>query len=445
MLSLSSVKNNPFDSGEAQRAVSDYLSRGWRLIPLGATRTPLVRWGEFTAEPQSFSQVWRALGDRRCAGVGVALGPSNLVCRDFDTLESYAAFQVRYPVEAAMLPTARTARGFHVYARCDTATKTTVIPDGEFRAGRSYVVLPPSRHESGITYRWIIPLPDGGLPIVGADFLMGRRINWAAELGLAASDTDTPTTLHTKPPKTINIVTSLNCHKKNDALNCHKKTDAESSDIWLGNLPQKFGQRNRCLLGLVRSLKAHPRYADAELESLRDGLYRWHTAALPTMRQKDFAVNFAQFASAWRLYRGDKSGIGIVIAAARKMPALLPDAELSLLGSTCRILAAKNRGCFALSCRLAARIIGSQHPQTGQRAIEDLIALKIIRLVKRGRKNPSPGTPPNKYKWMGPPAPATPPDGPPIEEEEQLAAAELARQAELAAIDNAEAESEGWI
>ena len=182
MLSQSPPKNNPFDSGAAQRAVVDYLSRGWRLIPLGANRTPLVRWTDFTCGEQTFTQVWTALGDPRCAGVAVALGQSGLICRDYDTLEGYAEFQARHPVEATMLPTARTARGFHVYARSTAPARTVNMGDGEFRAGNAYTVLPPSRHESGHTYQWVVPLPEGELPTVG-----GRLSHGAADrLGCGA-------------------------------------------------------------------------------------------------------------------------------------------------------------------------------------------------------------------------------------------------------------------
>src|SRR5262249_33720038 len=104
-------------------------------------------------------------------GIAVILGSASgmLACRDFDQEAAYHAWANEYPEWAAILPTVRTGRGFHVYS---TASEENFIAlaDGEYRADSGhYVLLPPSRHPSGLQYAWVVPLPEGPLPVVAAE------------------------------------------------------------------------------------------------------------------------------------------------------------------------------------------------------------------------------------------------------------------------------------
>lgn len=84
-----------------------------------------------------------------------------LVVRDFDTADSHRRWAERFPELAEILPTVQTARGFHVYFTGNLDRIVTVrggeVHEGELRGG-GYVLLPPSKHPSGLTYRWTVQL-----------------------------------------------------------------------------------------------------------------------------------------------------------------------------------------------------------------------------------------------------------------------------------------------
>src|SRR5207253_1011753 len=71
---------------------------------------------------------------------------------------------------AGMLPTVQTARGFHVYSH-GHHDRTVKLTDGELRGAGGYCLLPPSRHPTGCSYRWIIELADPIPTAASADFV----------------------------------------------------------------------------------------------------------------------------------------------------------------------------------------------------------------------------------------------------------------------------------
>jgi hypothetical protein len=110
--------------------------------------------------------------DRNLAAV---LGPvsDNLICRDFDRLDAFERWAAANPDTAAMLPQSQTGRGRHVFCRAEPLAVQGISPtgssiidfgDGELRGG-GYSVLPPSIHESGRAYQWLIP-PGDNFPCV---------------------------------------------------------------------------------------------------------------------------------------------------------------------------------------------------------------------------------------------------------------------------------------
>lgn len=388
------------DTGAGQRALMEYQSRGWRVLPVDREKKPLVKWKEFTASMPSFTATWRAFTDKRCSGAAVALGASGLVCRDFDTFDSYAAFQARHPVEAAMFPTARTSRGYHVYARYIGEGKTAKLPDGEVRSGNAYTVLPPSVHASGHVYQWTIPLPPVGteLPTVPPSFFLGTEINWQAELH--AMDTTTGSKERILTVKQYVPVS-------------HPSTVSHVfDDVWTLHLPEKYGQRNACILKLVRGLKLHHRYRDIQdVEYLHDGFHRWYVAALPNMAEKSWHNNWAHFCRAWRLCRGGE-GISSAVRKAATLAPLIPDNEaLSRLANVCKVLSSRNNGKFFLSMLHASAIVGRAHPVCGTRAMQALRQRGLIKLVRRG-KRPKAST----WRWTGDTAVDAPAAEPPTAE-----------------------------
>ena len=113
-------------------------------------------------------------------GVAVILGrvSGDLCCRDFDNREAYIAWAAHNPKYASTLPTARTARGFHVYFRA-TGQMTQKLGDGELRGQGGYCLLPPSIHPTGVIYEWVRE-PLGEIPSVDP-IAAGLSKTWANE------------------------------------------------------------------------------------------------------------------------------------------------------------------------------------------------------------------------------------------------------------------------
>jgi hypothetical protein len=145
-----------------------YTRRGLSIIPTRAKK-PRFRWKQYQRERAHADLMRDWFGSGRfddIHGIAVVCGPvsGGLSIRDFDDAETYHRWAGAHPDLAATLPTVRTARGYHVYCRADLS-RIIRLGDGELR-GAGYCVLPPSRHPSGITYRWTVPLSDCPLPII---------------------------------------------------------------------------------------------------------------------------------------------------------------------------------------------------------------------------------------------------------------------------------------
>src|SRR5262249_744579 len=104
--------------------------------------------------------------DRRTTGIGVILGrvSGGLACRDFDNEDAYRLWKNSHRALSTELPTAKTARGYHVFFRGPEGFEN--LGDGEYRADSGhYVVAPPSWHPNRLFYEWLIPArPTRGLP-----------------------------------------------------------------------------------------------------------------------------------------------------------------------------------------------------------------------------------------------------------------------------------------
>ena len=169
---------------EMLAAALEYHRRGWSILPMRMqAKRPKVRWKRFQEQRAAESTVQKWFGGGADVGVGVVFGAvsGGLASRDFDQIDGYHRWAAEHAELARLLPTVETRRGRHVYGRAD-ATSMEVIRrrlgkpdgtgaidcgDGELRAGVGcYSVLPPSRHPEGAKYRWLVPLPDGPLPLV---------------------------------------------------------------------------------------------------------------------------------------------------------------------------------------------------------------------------------------------------------------------------------------
>jgi len=126
---------------------------GWRVLPVGADKRPLVRdWPEVaTTDPETIASWWRRWPD---AGVGV-MPPAGWAVLDFDSpqaLELVRAEGFDLPSTAV----ASTPRGAHHYYRtaAPLPSRCGLLPGLDLIAGgdRRYLVAPP-----GEGRRWLRP------------------------------------------------------------------------------------------------------------------------------------------------------------------------------------------------------------------------------------------------------------------------------------------------
>jgi hypothetical protein len=134
-----------------------YAERGWHVFPVRDKR-PLIAWRDgSSSEPSAID----AMPWDDATGIGVDCGKSGLVVVDIDDVNSI-------PVLADALgwdPTddntviAKTGRGgYHIYYQAGSSSvrnsASKVVPGIDIRGDGGYVVLPPSKHESGRRYEW---------------------------------------------------------------------------------------------------------------------------------------------------------------------------------------------------------------------------------------------------------------------------------------------------
>lgn len=165
-------------------AALDFAHRGWWVFPLhgiegGACtcgragcsspgKHPRVRRGlhEATTDPTKIRAWWTRWPG---ANIAIATGTvSGLVVIDLDEPESNASLARLEKLGFHLSPTftATTGAGRHLYYATELALANTTrrlpgidvdLPGIDLRAGRGYVVAPPSVHVSGTTYEWSDP------------------------------------------------------------------------------------------------------------------------------------------------------------------------------------------------------------------------------------------------------------------------------------------------
>jgi len=135
---------------------------GQRIIPVSGKKS-LVKWSRYIDRDMPGDQLEMWLGKPQCTGIAVILGePSEgLICRDFDIKGAYEAWAEAHPAFSKILPTAKTAKGYHVFIYVKEFLKTKVMGDGELRGNGGYVLLPPSEHPTGPDYVWVRDFTEG--------------------------------------------------------------------------------------------------------------------------------------------------------------------------------------------------------------------------------------------------------------------------------------------
>jgi hypothetical protein len=317
----------------------DYARRGLSIVPTKDKR-PVGKWKsaqETPADDEKLRELFSAPGIN---GLAVVLGrvSGELVCRDFDVQAAYDDWAHAHPGLAASLPTVATSRGRHLYFRGSSGFEK--LPDGEYRGtSRQITVLPPSRHPSGKIYRWLIPLPDGELPIIDP-FVVGLCNRESRE---------------NRAPPTPHQFSLFQT----------------AEDAIAASLPTTEGARHYCVFKLARCLRAIPSFAGADMRTLRPIVEQWHRRALPVIGTKPFLDTWSDFVQGWPLVRVP-AGQGVIETAFQRAMTTEPPSQavelygngpIVLLASLCRELQRIGGASsfFYLDCRTAGRLIGVDH------------------------------------------------------------------------------------
>jgi hypothetical protein len=321
-----------------------YAARGWSIVPVIGKRAAGL-WQPFQERRPDEPALRRMFSRPKITGLAVITGlvSGGLAVRDFDDAGAYQAWARTHPEDAGRLPTVRTSRGYHLYARLD-AEQYRTLPDGELRAdSKHYVVLPPSLHPDGTIYAWTVPLPEGELPV----------------LPHSLSDTDTQAD-PADPSRCKTTQTSKT------SIACWTSAIADT-------LPSGPGQRNLCIFAFARRLKAMR--PDATAAELRPAVRAWHEQALPHIRTKGFGETWTDFAVAWERIKRPAGQSFRAAAEAADASEVLPaivgqlgyDGHLARLVVLCYQLAQQwGKKPFPLGCEIAGQYLGVTTRQAGR-------------------------------------------------------------------------------
>jgi putative DNA primase/helicase len=150
---MSQMKNTlcVLDCNSHLEAALAYAALGFAVFPCWPrSKRPMTAHGfkDATTDPATIRAWWTKRPD---ANIGLPV-PADCVVVDVDHRE---------PVEdLPYTATARTGRGEHRWYRTTRPLRNSVniLPGVDQRGLGGYVVVPPSIHESGASYSWIVPL-----------------------------------------------------------------------------------------------------------------------------------------------------------------------------------------------------------------------------------------------------------------------------------------------
>ena len=392
------------ESSSKLDATLDLHERGLSLLRISPhTKKPIGRWKYLQERRASRAKIVEWFGGDSTANVGTLYGSisGGAWARDFDVPESYHRWKEEHPDLARIMPTVATGRvggGFHVYGRATAAMQAALrrsigksgrigaikLTDGELRIGVGcYCVVPPSIHSTGRVYDWIVPLPDGDLPLV--DPREGRLFqrDMLPEKHRAER----------KPQRADQSENGAHVIGEVDywALPAGSTMPRAVFCAIESTLPKRRHGRNDAVFDFARELLAIPEYRCARAAALLPYLEEWHRRALPRMETTDFNVTRSDFIRAWDTieYPAGTEPImqSLEVARAADPPRCAMQFKKPakrLLASLCRELQRQASDApFFLSGRKAGElVVGSE--STARRWLQEFVAAGILSPGEKG-------------------------------------------------------------
>jgi hypothetical protein len=151
------AKLPPCEENYAYHFASEYVQRGWSVIPLRGKRPALASWKEFQIRRLTEEELPPWCADPTI-NLGIVTGKiSGLIAVDCDTPEDAAFWLNGYPASPLVVQTGR--GGKHIYYQMPDVligNRTRILGRNiDLRGEGGYCVAPPSRHPTtGIRYAW---------------------------------------------------------------------------------------------------------------------------------------------------------------------------------------------------------------------------------------------------------------------------------------------------
>jgi hypothetical protein len=392
--------DRPILEGKHQSGLLDEALRqsqlGLSVIPAVGKKPAVAKWEGFQTNPADEKAIRRLFARPGITGLAVILGSASLGlrCRDFDSASSYFKWASEHPDLARTLPTDQSGRGNHVFFRGGPEAYVQ-LDDGEYRGdAKHYVILPPSLHESGVTYRWLIPLRAEvpSIDPVAAGLLLLRP----GSLAEAQSAQSAQSVWHFSP--------------------CEVGIEDAVERAILATLPTPDCKRHRSIFNFARRLKAIPELSRQPATFLRPHFQEWWLRALPFVEDKSWDEAWRCFSSGWVRVRkpafsGPGWSPGAAMAMAMEEP--LPAAAMAYCRQEVRLLVALCRklqqlvgdNSFFLSCRGAAEQCCpggdvERDAKTMHRWMEQLVSDGVLLSVCKGRATPKSGVA-SEWRYIG--------------------------------------------
>jgi hypothetical protein len=142
---------------EVQRLLKMYRKKGWSVIPIRPSdKAPLIPWKKYQTRPPTKGEIQQWLESyEQCNWAKITGQASNTIVLDCDTAQA-----VKFAQEQGLpsTPSVKTGRGVHYHFKYQLGipSKQGLFRHIDLCSDGHYVVIPPSLHENGSAYRWIV-------------------------------------------------------------------------------------------------------------------------------------------------------------------------------------------------------------------------------------------------------------------------------------------------
>ncbi len=171
------------------QAAMEYAGYGWHVVPVKPRgKMPVVGKGWQNQATNNEEQIGQWWTQTPLANVGILLGEkSGIVDFEGDGPDADRTMSIIFGEDLPVTPTFQSSRGKHRIFQYRSGLPAPdknhfKIGDLEIRTGNAgkgaQSVFPPSIHESGVQYKWLIPPGGGVTPAEISDELMARLWNW---------------------------------------------------------------------------------------------------------------------------------------------------------------------------------------------------------------------------------------------------------------------------